>query len=93
MVSDQNNPNDENNHSNPTQVPYNHVTDTFWFVILVIVFVILFIFIFQFSWNYTMPHIFGIQPISFIQALLFLVVVRMILPCWPSYSSLKYWSN
>lgn len=55
--------------------------DAFWFFLLILIFIVLFIFIFQYAWNGSMPHIFGLRPITFIQALLVLIVARILFPC------------
>ena len=72
----------ENNPNNYNQVKKRHytATDAFWFFLLVLVFIVIFIFIFQYSWNRSMPHIFGLKPINFVQALLVLIVARMLFP-------------
>lgn len=54
--------------------------DIFWFFVLMLVLIVLFIFIFQYAWNGSMPYIFGIKSITFVQALLVLIVARMLLP-------------
>jgi len=72
----------DTNPNNPNQNrkrPYSG-TEIFWFVVLVLIILALTIFVFQYSWNGSMPHIFGLKPITFVQALLVLIVARMLLP-------------
>ena len=68
-----------NNYNQAKKRQYT-AADAFWFFILVLIFIVLFIFIFQYSWNGSMPYIFGFRPITFVQALLVLIVARMLFP-------------
>jgi uncharacterized membrane protein len=54
--------------------------ETFWFFVLMLVIISLMICIFQYSWNGSMTPIFGFRPITFVQALLVLIVARYLLP-------------
>jgi hypothetical protein len=69
----------ETNPNNQGKKNYT-AADAFWFFVLVLIFVVLFIFIFQYSWNGSIPYIFGFRPITFVQALLLLIVARMLFP-------------
>lgn len=69
-----------NNHNQPKKFTYSGA-DVFWFFVLILVFIVLFIFIFQYSWNNSMPHVFGFNQINFVQALLVLIVAKMIFSC------------
>ena len=54
--------------------------NTLWAVLLAIIIFIIVVFIFQIAWNSTMPHIFGIRKIDWVQALLLIIVARVIFP-------------
>lgn len=56
---------------------------TFLLLLILLLTCALFVFVFQVSWNYTMPSIFGIGNIDFLQAFLLLVVVRILMPNCP----------
>lgn len=66
------------------QLKKRHYTaaDAFWFFIVILIFIVIYIFIFQYSWNGSVPQIFGWGPVTFIQALLLLIVARMLLPSY-----------
>ena len=53
-------------------------TDVFWVIAIALLVFVIVIFIFQYSWNGSMPHIFGLRQINWIQALLVLIVARFI---------------
>lgn len=54
--------------------------DTIAATIWILIFVIIFVFILEIAWNNTMPHIFGIGSIDFWQALLLVLVARILFP-------------
>lgn len=64
--------------------------DAFWFLLLLLALLLIFVFILQFAWNATMPHIFGLKQINFFQALLLLILVRMLLPWGPNLNFFNY---
>lgn len=69
--------------NNQVKKPYTGA-DFFWILIVALIVILIFVFIFQFAWNGSITHIFGLKPISYVQALLLLIVAKMIFPSCPT---------
>ena len=54
--------------------------EIFWFFLVALIVFLIFVFIFQFSWNHSVTPIFGWKAVTFVQALLLLIVAKMLLP-------------
>lgn len=85
--TNQTNPNISNQLSNLLNQNRKMISpiDWFWYIIVVIIFIIIIVFVFEYSWNYALTPTFNIKQITFFQALLIIVIFRILFPGYPSF--------
>ena len=54
--------------------------EVFWFVVVTLLAIAIFVYVFKWAWNGSMTHVFGVNPVDFLQAFLLLLVARILFP-------------